>query len=536
VVIDALASGDQFIASSNAFWVKASQQGTLTFEESDKTLDVTVPFYKNADEAFNEMYISILNTTDSSLNDFTRLRFMEEASAAYDVLYDAPKRYSLNPNVPGITTMIDSNDFAINSFAPSDTIAIIPLKANIRTAGSYEFTFDMAGDYFDEQCMILHDLLTDEMYVIEQGGTYSFSSAVNAISDAARFVLIFRPTVKVETQAATCFNGTNGRVDITSYGEGPFTYSLFDANDEEVSTLSGGASISIEGLAYGFYTLDVAGLSGECASVQRSFFIAQPAASEAHSLVAYDTECQGDNSGEIQVLLSDSLSYDLQLFANNELIDSHYNVIGDDFFSQRTAGEYRVDVLNACDTSSYYINVSTKDSMYLDFELSADTLYLQEGAFLYCENLSVNSSIYMWAFTADQDQPYTEVNGEQLYTEAGSYDVYLFGATAAGCSRFVQKTVEVIDLSTAIKESTSENAWTEIRYSNHQIELHYGAFSQARTSIQILNEIGQVVIKDELNASSGVYKIDMDHLQAGVYLIQLQSSDGFSEVKRFVVR
>ena len=100
VILDALAAMPQLIASSNAFWVQTSQAAAITFEESDKSLDVTAPFYKNADEAFNELYIQIHNTSDSSLNDFTRLRFMDEASALYDPMYDALKLYSHKSKCP----------------------------------------------------------------------------------------------------------------------------------------------------------------------------------------------------------------------------------------------------------------------------------------------------------------------------------------------------------------------------------------------------------------------------------------------------
>ncbi len=536
VVIDALASGPQLIASSNAFWVKTSQAGTLTFEESDKSLDVTAPFYKNADEAFNEIYISILSSSDSSLNDFLRLRFMEEASADYDVLYDAQKKFSLNPIVPGISTMIDTNDFAINSFHPLDSIISIPLKANIRSAGAYQFSFDMAGDYFDGMCLVLHDLLTDEQMIVEQDAIYSFDSETNEISDAPRFELIFSPTTSIETKAVTCFNGTDGELTIHTIGEGPFVYSLFDANDVEISSEIGENDFTLTDLSYGFYTLLVDGLDGNCSSIEREFFIAQPAASEAHTIFSYATECQGDNNGEIQLVFSDSLVYDLQLFSNDLLIDSAMGVSEEYFFPYRYEGIYRVDVLNSCDTLSYQTQVYTSDSMLIDFTLSADTIYIQDGAEVYCENTSMNASTYNWFFSADQEVAITETNAEHVYTEAGTYEIYLLGKSQAGCQHYINKSIVVIDLASSVDAIDSEKGWAQVRYSNNAITFHFGNLASSKTNLQILNELGQVILLDEINSTSGSYEINTQQLQSGIYFIRMQSANGFSEVKRFVVR
>ena len=342
--------------------------------------------------------------------------------------------------------------------------------------------------------------------------------------------------MNVETSNATCFGAANGSVQLETYGDGPFVYSLFDANGNELSSVTGSNAHQFEGLEQGFYHVEVDGLNGECASVQREFFIGQPAASEPHELIAFNTECQGDNNGEIQVLLSDSLFYKLELYSNNELIEIHSQSKREDYFSNLNAGQYRVDVLNACDTLSYFTTIASNDSMYLDFELSADTLYLQEGGVLYCENLSEYATAYAWAFTPDQDQPYTEFNGEHVYTEAGTYDVYLFGQTNAGCSRFVSQTVTVVDLSTGIENVDLTSGQLQIRYTNRGVALHYNGLSNSFSTIQLVNELGQVIIQDQLNATSGVYEIPVDNIQAGIYFIQIESANGFSDVKRFVVK
>jgi len=240
--------------------------------------------------------------------------------------------------------------------------------------------------------------------------------------------------------------------------------------------------------------------------------------------------------GEIQVLFSDSLVYDLQLFSNDLLIDSAMGVSEEYYFSYKYEGVYRVDVLNSCDTLSYQTQVNTSDSMLIDFTLSADTIYIQDGAEVYCENTSENASTYNWFFSADQEEAITETNAEHVYTEAGTFEIYLLGKSQAGCQHYINKSIVVIDLASSIEAIESESGWTQIRYSNNAITLHFGNLSASKTNLRILNELGQAILIDEINSTSGIYDINTQQLQSGIYFIQLESTDGFSEVKRFVVR
>jgi hypothetical protein len=529
VVIDALATGNQLIASSSAFWVKTSQQGTIDFQESDKSSIITAAFYKNADKAFNELYVSILNVNDSSLNDQTRIRFMEEASNDYDVLYDAPKRFSLNSSVPGIATMIDTNNYAINSYSINDSILSIPLKANIRTAGTYQFSFDIAGDYFDGQCLVLHDLFTNEQIVVAQNVVYEFESSTNQIEDNARFELVFKPTIEIETVDASCFNGTNGSIEIQSFGEGPFTYSVYNGQGELVSLKILSGNYEYNELAYGFYSVIVDGLDGACSSVQRDFYIGQPQQSEAHEVLAYNTECKDGYDGEILLLLSDSLNYDLQLFRDNELQSEASSIIAEYAFSSLTEGIYRVDLINACDTISYTKEVMTNDSMLLDFIIVEETIYLQDGGEVFFENTSVNSEVYEWYFHEGQTEPFLATDGEFTFTEAGSYDIYLVGKTAAGCQRYIYKTLEVIDLASGVEEIDKNGPWTQVRYASNSIDLYFNNYELDKLQITVINELGQTLSVTSANPS-GVHRINTANLQAGIYFVRINN-----EVRRFVV-
>jgi hypothetical protein len=193
-------------------------------------------------------------------------------------------------------------------------------------------------------------------------------------------------------------------------------------------------------------------------------------------------------------------------------------------------------VLSACDTLSYETTVNSVDSMQLDFSLSSDTIYLQDGGEVFCTNNSENAVLYNWFFSEDQEAPITDQNAEHIYNVAGNFEIYLFGQSQKGCLQYLNKDIFVVDLASSMEAIDSEKGWTQLRYSNNAITLHFGNVNAPKTNLKILNELGQLIVNDEINATSGSYELHTEQLQSGIYFIQLENSSGFSEVKRFVVK
>jgi len=539
VILEAGVSANHLIASGNAFWVKAANIATITFKESHKSNDVNVPFYKSVNPELNELMITLENTDYTSLSDFTKLRINENSTLVYDFYYDAYKRYSLNPYVPGLATQIDtiSRDFAINAFNPTDSSITIQLKANIRVAGNYRFTFDFAGSQFESYCPVLFDKLTGSQVVISNGVEYEFDAQVNGVGDSARFSLIFTPTIRLETYDAVCNGDNNGEIVVNAFNVTPVTYGLFDANDSLYTSGTGQGEFSIDSLAWGFYRLVVSGLGGACPVIEREIFIGQPATLPDAGVTAYNALCKNSKDGEINISWEDSSYYQLSLFLDNELIGFVADASLDHSFMGLAPGDYQVQISNVCDTLQTAKSIFFTDSMHLDFVLPEDTIYLQDGGYVFYQNISENGYNFKWGFHPEQEAPIWSENGEFTYTEAGTYSILLGGTSAEGCYDHIIKQITVIDLVSSIAESINSSDRFAINYSDRQIDLIYELGNAKTLNLSVYDGLGKVYFKEALQARiQGNYTVPTTGLSAGIYFIRIDRNNEESLMLRFVVR
>jgi len=89
----------------------------------------------------------------------------------------------------------------------------------------------------------------------------------------------------------------------------------------------------------------------------------------------------------------------------------------------------------------------------------------------------------------------------------------------------------VMDLASGVEEVDRNKPWTQLRYINESVELHFNNYPKGNLQIAVLNELGQTIIIDNTDASSGFYRIETSSLTAGIYFVRIEN-----EVKRFVVR
>ena len=539
VVIDANAAGPQLIASANAFWVKTSQASSITFEEINKSSDVTANFYKGDDPELNELFIFLENVSDTSMRDQTQIRLNEKATTTYDFEFDAYKRYSFNPSVPGVSTQIDSSDhdFAINTIGLGDSTLIIPLKANIRIAGDYKFTFDISGDQLLNYCLVLRDNLTATEVTVASGVEYTFLSETNIVEDSARFMLILTPTIDLETFDAVCFGGFNGEVVVNIYNTEPVNYELFDADGETVTSGVGQDEFLIGGLSWGFYELELSGLSGACPVISRELFIGQPAAVPNAEVTAYDALCKDSNDGEVFVSWEDSSFYQLYLFKDDVLVEYIVDASLEYSIQDLEQGIYDLNISNACDTVFYQLEINNIDSMELDFILPEDTIYLQDGGYVFYQNISKNGFNFQWGFNPDQEAPIDSENGEFTYTDPGTYNIVLAGISAEGCNDFVVKQITVIDLASTVIEIDNLNDHFVILYAPDHIVLDYRLEKESIMDLSVYDGLGRIYYNESLSANKqGKYAIPSAGLAPGIYFIRIDRKGEKSLMLRFVVR
>lgn len=536
IIFEAGSAPDDVIASSNAFWIKTSGAGSISFKESHKSDDINAPFYKTMDND-SELNIVIEYEADSNLTDYTRLRIRDEATLGYDFNYDAFKWYSMNPYVPGLATQIDtfSTDFSINAFNLIDSTFQIPLKANIRTEGTYELSFDLSGEEFYHYCMTLIDLVADSQIVVTNQLNYSFYGLTNQIEDSARFLLEFRPTFNLSAFDATCYNASNGSVQISSHNSTTLNYSLFDNTMDEIQAGVFSENTLISGLAWGNYSIEVSGLEGYCSIDTRDFFIGQPAPQAPAEISTYDALCKSSSDGELLIQWEDSAYYQLYLLYETSLIAFASDASSEYYFDNLAQGNYELLIEGSCDSSQYAFEINHLDSMVVDFVLTNDTVSLQDGGYVYCQNTSENGFNYQWGFSPDQTSPIDSFDGEYTYTIAGNYDIVLSAQSAEGCNDFVSKSIAVVDFTDAIEEHMEGFGTFNLVHAQSGVEVYYTLNEEKRIEITVIDGLGRSVYSKPLELNrEGRFEIPTETLAVGWYHLKIETKNDIIQVLPFV--
>jgi len=315
-------------------------------------------------------------------------------------------------------------------------------------------------------------------------------------------------------------------------------YELFDANGETVITGIGQDEFLIDGLGWGFYDLEVSGFDGACPVINREFFIGQPAAFPEAEVTAYDALCDESNDGEIFVKWQDSSFYQLSLFKDEVLIDYIVEAYLEYSIQDLEQGLYELKISNACDTVTYPIEINNSDSMELDFILPEDTIYLQDGGYVFYQNISAYGFNYQWGFSPDQEAPISSENGEFTYTVPGTYDIILSANSSAGCFGYKVKQIVVIDLAATSKYEYGEiNDNFKIVYAPDQITLNYQLERAISLDLSVYNGLGKVYYRESIVAEvQGNYIIPTHELSPGIYFIRINRNGNETIMLRFVVR
>lgn len=137
-----------------------------------------------------------IRITGNNYSDETVIRFLNDATTAFDGSYDAWKLFSSNNQVPSIYTRLDSfSELSINAYPELDTLYSFDLFAWIRKAGTYTISGSELGSFAPGVGILMKDLQTGLLYNLRDTTAYSFTMAVNTKTSAARFRIYFTPVV-----------------------------------------------------------------------------------------------------------------------------------------------------------------------------------------------------------------------------------------------------------------------------------------------------------------------------------------------------
>lgn len=161
---------DGTIASGQAFWVRATANTTITFQEDDKAAVGAPSFIREG--SFPDLVrvrVAGLGRMDELV-----LQFLEEATDAADASYDAFKLRNTFINFSSLSS--DGKELAINRMGMISCSKEIPLSLKNVTAGAYGFTFTEFDSFTsDVEIRLLDNFTGNSFLVTEENPTYNFT-------------------------------------------------------------------------------------------------------------------------------------------------------------------------------------------------------------------------------------------------------------------------------------------------------------------------------------------------------------------------
>ncbi len=186
----------QYIPSGQGFFVRAtSGAGTLALDNSDRTHGGQL-FYKATES--NQMLV--LKATGNNITTQTSIRFLDEATANVDRLFDVNKIISNSTDVPNVYTKCEGEKMAINTLPTVSGNETIPVYFEAGMDGNYSFTATELGSFPPEVPVYLEDVERNYFQDLRTNPEYAFDYSS---TEAKAFKVHFKDVTGIEEPSAT---------------------------------------------------------------------------------------------------------------------------------------------------------------------------------------------------------------------------------------------------------------------------------------------------------------------------------------------
>jgi hypothetical protein len=180
------------------------------------------------------------------------LRLKDEATSSFDPEWDAWKFFSPFATNPSIYSNNSSAyPLAINSFPQlsKDTVVYLILRAQVNE-GIYNLTSEQLGLAASDLKIALRDIVSGEIYELNENISHDFPVVSDANSDQIRFEVFYSPRATAEVYENTLTVSNNGCFD--------WDFKLLDASEDEIdSGTNFSESLLLDNLMPGEYKITV---------------------------------------------------------------------------------------------------------------------------------------------------------------------------------------------------------------------------------------------------------------------------------------
>ncbi|MBK9337531.1 MAG: S8 family serine peptidase [Lewinellaceae bacterium] len=188
--------------------------------------------------------------------------------------------------------------------------------------------------------------------------------------------------------------------------------------------------------------------------------------------------------------------------------------------------DWEVEVPSVCGRIAVPVQVSPQMAPAVSFTTSADTTYLSGGGNIAFSDQTAGAVSRSWDFGNGQTS--TEATPSATYTQTGAYLVRLISATANGCSNVAEKTITVLQTSSA-RELPGNAADNVALFPNPATDEVLLAFvderAPANVDIRVSDLLGRNVrtLNHAARSADGLLRVDVATLPPGVYAVLLHT-------------
>lgn len=218
--------GSRFIASSQGFYVQATGAApVLSCTENVKTATSATMLRESQNNGNGDMIRFIVKGQNQY--DETLFGYKQDATAGFDVEFDAVKMRSPIPTSPSLTQVVNNKDMAMNFVSNNNRNAKIELRYLTATNGDYTLTVEGLNLFPAYECVILRDLKTGKSVDLRAVDSYNFYAFNN--DNEVRFVIEVSSPLTVNTKDVSCGNTNDGAIEIQQVVDG-WKYDIFNGN------------------------------------------------------------------------------------------------------------------------------------------------------------------------------------------------------------------------------------------------------------------------------------------------------------------
>lgn len=292
--------GSRYIASSQAFWVKATGANpVLSLTEQVKSTNT--PVYRLNNTMNDAITLRIQQANQTDLVDETYIRFRNGSVSSYEPEFDSHRLLSASSIIPNIATVsLDSALLSINTMGALDHNLAIPVVVRVNTAGSYVISAPSLDQFAASACIILDDLQTGVKTNLREQ-SYTVTIGANT-SNTARFMLRIAPPIKTTVFNSTCAGAHDGKIVAQGQSNGPWSYVWKNAVGQVIRTAPAAMfADSISNLGPGKYSVSITNAIGYCSVITEESEVAEPAPINGQPSVSNIT-CHGKGDGQIRLV------------------------------------------------------------------------------------------------------------------------------------------------------------------------------------------------------------------------------------------